>query len=148
MVDDMIIKRINTENISILEQFVQNIGDSVKSFRYFSTRPLEVISNHLLTIVVLNNDMPIGYGHLDKEGDVVWLGIAVSENNKGKGIGKLIMNYLLDYADTESINEVCLSVDTNNLVAIGLYEKYGFREFKKLEKNYAVLMKRKKDNGI
>ncbi|MNQ76076.1 Acetyltransferase (GNAT) family protein [compost metagenome] len=144
MVNDIVIKLVDIDNIDVLQEFVKNIGNSVKSFRYFSTRPLTVISNHLVTIVALNNNTPVGYGHLDKEGNVIWLGIAVSENNKGKGIGKLIMNYLIYFADAQIINEICLSVDTENTVAIGMYKKYDFQEFKKLENNNAILMKRHK----
>lgn len=146
MVNDITIKVINTDNLDILQEFVDNIGDSVKSFRYFSTRQLSIISNHLLTIVVLVDEKPVGYGHLDQEKDVIWLGIAVTENNKGKGLGKLIMNFLIDYADTQKINEICLSVDLENTVAVEMYKKYDFREFKKLENINAILMKRKAIN--
>lgn len=141
------IKEIGLNDINILQSFIEGAGNSTSSFRYFKSRPLSIIANHLLTVVVLDNVIPIAYGHLDKEGDVIWLGIAVSESCKGKGIGKLIMNYLINFSDTMNIPELFLSVDKENTIATSMYKKYNFKETKTLE-NRAVIMKRKMINEI
>ncbi|WP_348799448.1 GNAT family N-acetyltransferase [Flavobacterium adhaerens] len=142
MVSQIEIKMINFDNIALLEQFVENIGDSEKTFRYFKSRPLSVIANHLVTVLAVDNNMPMAYGHLDKEEDVIWLGIAVSENNKGKGLGNLVMNYLINYADQMKIKELSLSVDADNTIASNMYKKFRFQEVKILEKSNTLIMKR------
>ena len=50
----------------------------------------------------------MGYGHLDKEFNTIWFGVAVADKFKGKGIGKKIMKYLIDYADKNEISELKL----------------------------------------
>jgi len=120
----------NQANFELLERFISSMGNSSKSFRYFATRPISVISNHLCTVLLIIDDKPIGYGHLDKQDDDVWFGIAIIEDFVGKKMGSIIIKYLLDKADQLKLPVVRLSVDENNMQAIKLYEKYGF------EKNY------------
>lgn len=123
------IKRIkNTiEDIQLLAEFLDNAGNSLTTFRYFGKRPLNTIQNHKYTILVLSEDnIPVGYGHLDPQGDIIWLGICVSENEVGKGYGKIIMADLTQKADSDEISELVLQVDKANVNAVSLYKKFNF----------------------
>ena len=123
------VKRVkNTPgDIQLLSDFLKDAGISLKTFRYFEKRPLEFIKNHSYTILVLNeNKTPIGYGHLDPQGDIVWLGICVAENQVGKGYGKVIMSELTQKADFDGISELILQVDKANVSAVSLYKKFNF----------------------
>lgn len=142
MVESFEIKEINVGNLEILKAFIDNAGNTVESFRYFNTRPLKIISNHIITVVILDDKVPVGYGHLDKEEDKIWFGIAISEKYKGKGLGKKIMQYLMGYADRNKISDIFLSVDKTNIVAIKMYQKFNFLEVKDLSSS-VLLMKRK-----
>ena len=128
--------QINNENVERLYEFIKEMGSSSKSFRYFSTRePRKVINNHVTTFLLID-DVAVGYGHLDKEDDKVWLGICVSEKYQGKGYGKKIMNKLVDSYN----GDIYLSVDDYNNVAISLYEAYGFKKVS--HKNSKFFMKK------
>ena len=133
---------ISVKNNELLEEFIATMGNSSDSFRYFKTRPISVIENHLCTVLLLQDDRPIGYGHLDKEGDDVWFGIAVAHDFVGQGKGKLIMQYLVDKADFLKLSEIKLSVDENNKHAIKMYIKYGFVEIHR--KNGVLFFSRKR----
>ena len=78
---------------------------------------------------------------MDKEGKDIWLGIAVSENLIGKGLGKVIINYLIDFAIKEQVSIVKLSVDINNQQAIRLYEKVGFKIDSKCNEKAFIMKK-------
>jgi ribosomal protein S18 acetylase RimI-like enzyme len=119
---------VRAGNISLLQSFLENAGTSLSSFRYYAARPLSVISNHLVTVVITEDGQPAGYGHLDKDGDTIWLGIAVKEDRKGKGLGNSIMNYLVSAGDELQLEKICLTVDYDNTAAISLYKKFGFAE--------------------
>ena len=54
--------------------------------------------------------------------------IGVIEEYRNKGIGSKLMEYLKD-------KSISLEVDTNNIYAIRLYEKYGFKKVS-VRKNY------------
>lgn len=121
--------KVDTSNINLLQDFINNLGGASNTFRYFEKRNIHVIKNHLLTILLECNNKVIGYGHLDKENDKVWLGIAVLPDYKGMGYGKIIMSNLINFAKNIKLKNIYLSVDKNNTPAISLYEKFNFALF-------------------
>ncbi|MEC2176987.1 GNAT family N-acetyltransferase, partial [Bacillus amyloliquefaciens] len=50
----------------------------------------------------------------------------VKEGYRNRGIGGIIVDYLIDYAKHLGYEEITLGVDTDNLNARHLYEKKGF----------------------
>ena len=134
--------KINNKNKELISIFLSKAGEALKTFRYYEKRNLDILSNHIITCVMMqNNEVPVGYGHLDKEGKDIWLGIAVSENLIGKGLGKVIINYLIDFAIKEQVSIVKLSVDINNQQAIRLYEKVGFKIDSKCNEKAFIMKK-------
>jgi ribosomal protein S18 acetylase RimI-like enzyme len=59
--------------------------------------------------------------------------MAVSENAKGKGIGKILIEHCLKFAKEHNFNKLILYSNTKLESAIHLYFKYGFYEIE-LEK--------------
>jgi RimJ/RimL family protein N-acetyltransferase len=119
--------KILQANEQLIDQFLKNAGHSLDNFRYFKKRPISIIENHLCTVVLAKGDIIVGYGHLDKENEKIWLGICVAEYETGKGCGKIIMNFLVEFARSQNFKEIYLTVDSVNTYAISLYEKYFFR---------------------
>jgi len=123
----MKIVRIDESGLGLLRRFISRIGASGSGFRYFSSRPVECISNHLVTLLGLDDaGNPVSYGHLEREEGIVWLGICVVEGHTRQGLGSKMMTVLLDFGDKAGIREIKLSVDNNNIPGIRLYEKNGF----------------------
>jgi ribosomal protein S18 acetylase RimI-like enzyme len=125
--------KIDEKNNYLINDFLSNAGSSLDSFRYFAKRPLSIISNHICTFLFIKNNIPICYGHLDKDEDIIWLGIAVIEKEKGNGLGKKMMAQLIQTAKEQNIPSIHLTVDTTNENAIKLYEKFGFKIEKKMD---------------
>lgn len=120
-------QHIRAENIDLVKDFVLELGDGAKSFRYFDKRPVDVVLKHLLAVVLTDEmDKPVAYGHLDREGDNLWLGVAVAEKAQGQGLGKKMMDYLINYARSKKEQSIVLTVDKTNERAIKLYELYNF----------------------
>lgn len=134
------IVKIEERDFEAIRVFLQNAGASLSSFRYFSTRSADALRSHLVTALFYLEDVPVGYGHLDREGDKIWLGIAVTENMVGRGIGTYIMRFLIDHARVASIKRISLSVDESNTGAISLYKKFGFVPMSQLKPD-VLLMK-------
>lgn len=136
--------KINSSEVDYIKRFLEIAGDSLKSFRYYNSRPLSVINNHIVTLILIEDDLPIGYGHLDKEDEVVWLGIAICDKYKGKGLGVKIMDRLIEHAKMNYLKEINLSVDSENTSAVNLYKKFGFLKMK--EQNNTLYFKLVIDN--
>lgn len=56
--------------------------------------------------------------------------ICVDNNNRGKGVGKYILENIIKYAKSKDCDSIILDVTKNNKKAISLYEKYGFKKIK------------------
>jgi len=103
-------------------------------FRYFDKRKFDVVNNHIYTsLYYLENDT-IGYGHIESEDDKNWLGMFITDTYRGKGIGNIILEDLLN----NSFKETHLTVDKKNVSAINLYKKYGFN-IENEENNYYLM---------
>ncbi len=123
--------QIHKNNLELLSRFLENAGSTLEHFRYFNSRSFDVLNQHLFTAIWLDDDQPVCYGHLDEEEGIVWLGIAVVENQKRQGLGKKMMRHLLNFARKNNIPKIRLSVDLDNEAAIQLYLDCGFILLKK-----------------
>ncbi len=52
--------------------------------------------------------------------------VAVHKDYRGKHIGSMLMEYLIDRCREDSINSITLEVRKSNEIAQNLYKKYGF----------------------
>lgn len=129
---------IISQNSNILKTFIDSLDQEIETFRYFNKRGLDAIKNHVYTCLLLYDNEPIAYGHLDKELDNIWLGIVVKKEFQGKGISKKMMTLLLNKASALNLKAIQLSVDIDNKKAIFLYKKYGFEIVSKTEKHFIL----------
>lgn len=116
---------ITEKNKVLLNNFILN-NKLPYTFRYFNKRNLNVINNHLITIILLDKDLPVGYAHIDFDDNKYWLGICILEEYQGKGYGKKIMEYILNNEKIKDIDKIYLTVDKINTVAIKLYTNFDF----------------------
>ena len=98
---------------SLLTDFLNDSGDSLSNFRYYETRSLDVVKNHVMSF------------------------LCVKENYIGMGYGNIIMNQLTN----SHVGSILLSVDKVNKSAINLYKKYNFVVKSETEDTY--IMERK-----
>ncbi len=139
-----VITIINENNKQLVQDFINILetDGSSTSFRYFISRDINVLKNHVITLIMKNfetNEI-IGYAHIDEESGNKWLGICILDNYQGQGYGKRLFETLLCMADDKKIDTIHLSVDTTNTKAYFMYKKYGFEEYNK--KNNVIFMKK------
>jgi RimJ/RimL family protein N-acetyltransferase len=137
----MKIRKISKNVESDIEDLKHIIKENVlgnKTFRYFDKREFSCLDNHLLTnLYYVENDC-VGYGHLDHDGENVWLGIMVLDEHVGKGYGNTIFEALINSTNSD----ISLSVDKINIKAINLYKKYKFVIFSENEYSYKMILKK------
>ncbi|MFC7686647.1 GNAT family N-acetyltransferase [Ureibacillus sp. GCM10028918] len=96
----------------------------------------ELVSGNRITFIYLENNEFIGEGSLvfknnDPDYTIpnkrIYLSrMIVKEEYRNRGIGGIILDYLIDYAEQLGYEEITLGVDTDNFNARHLYEKKGF----------------------
>ena len=116
---------IYQRNKYILDKFISQ--DLPQTFRYFQTRNSSCIVNHKVTLMYVYDGEPVGYGHLDEDGGVFWLGVCVLSGYQGRGIGSYLISSLIKRGRVMGIKSISLTVDICNNKAFKLYQKFGFR---------------------
>ncbi len=70
-------------------------------------------------------------------GEAQILNIAVSEYERGRGIGSALMQAMIDGATARGCELLLLEVRESNQAAISLYEKFGFQTIGRRKKYYS-----------
>lgn len=128
-------KDLTSSDATLLSEFLTALDNDVKSFRYFRMRNLDIVDDHLVSLLLLDSNAPIAYGHIDPENGINWLGIAVAKTHQGRGLGKMMISELIRRSQLLGLKTITLSVDNDNHRAIALYEKVGFRKDKESSGN-------------
>ena len=115
---------ITENNNYLLNDFLNNSIPG--TFRYFNKRSINVIKNHIITLILIDDNLPVGYAHIDYDDNKYWFGVCILENYQGKGYGKKIMEYIFNHERIKNIDNIYLTVDKVNYIAISLYKKYNF----------------------
>jgi len=104
----MDVLKVNKYNLNLLEIFVSNLGDAALSFRYFAKRDISIVLKHEVTLLILLKGQPVAYGHLEKEKEIIWLGLCVLPNYQQLGFGKSMMKLLMQSAIDLDIKNISL----------------------------------------
>ncbi|WP_026887126.1 GNAT family N-acetyltransferase [Clostridium beijerinckii] len=77
-----------------------------------------------------NNGQVVGYGQIIfNKGFYTIVNLGILEEYRKQGYGELLVRYLIDLCYRNSIKTVYIRVEKNNLKALSLYNKIGFREY-------------------
>lgn len=84
-------------------------------------------------------DYPIlGYGFQKSSNGVSHItNLCLHPDQRGRGLGGILLRHMIDYARWLNISIVELEVDTSNIRAYTLYFKHGFRISQRLERYYS-----------
>ena len=91
-------------------------------------------NNSLLLLVELDNEI-IGHAHIEQKSNKIKMkhrsefGIGILKEHWGKGIGKILMEVLINFAKTFNFEQIELVVIKSNERAITLYKNFGFEEY-------------------
>ncbi len=120
----MIIKKATLENL----EDIFKIEESVFAHPW----SLESLKNLLedensVVFVAVNNDITCGYCGVNTILDEGYItNVAVLENYRKQGMGRMLVNALVDFAKDKSLAFLTLEVRKSNTPAINLYSKNGF----------------------
>ncbi len=96
-------------------EFINNIHEDKRSALILAWKGDQLIGDGSLTV------LPRRMNHRAE------LGIAVRKSEWGNGVGSMIMRELIAHAKNHNIEIISLEVKSDNLRAVRLYEKFGFR---------------------
>lgn len=85
--------------------------------------------NNFGVFICKNDGQAIGYGQvIYSDGAYTVVNLGILEQYRHKGYGELLLKYLIELCDKNSIKYVYIKVERENINALSLYKKVGFKE--------------------
>ena len=109
--------------------FNRNDGNRNDALSYFDKNGHEPYKVRFLSSVINDDGKEIMTGYVfawDMYTSIPILGIAVREEYKGKGLGRLLIKYLTDYLKSNNYGGVMLTTSFANVRGQSLYTRMGF----------------------
>ena len=142
-------KKIKIEMMSLndLETIKDILQTEFDEFWTYEILQQELLSNNSKYIVAKSLDnIIVGFAGIKIILDTAELmNIVTKKSFRANGIGKLMLEYLINMCKKEKIKTLNLEVNSQNTIAINLYKKYNFKEVGLRKKYYnntydAILM--------
>ena len=133
--------------LSLSEKFAKIHSQSFnqKNLKYSSEFILSLLKNPNISYIYKKNKGFCIFSCNEKEAEIITMAIIPKYQNQG--IGFLILKELEGMLTEISCNKVFLEVASNNLKALHLYDKSGFKSIG-IRKNYYSVSENKKVNAI
>lgn len=85
--------------------------------------------NNFGVFICKNDGQAIGYGQvIYSDGAYTIVNLGILESYRHKGYGELLLKYLIELCSKNSIKYVYIKVERENVNALSLYKKVGFKE--------------------
>jgi ribosomal protein S18 acetylase RimI-like enzyme len=110
----------------------------------FEERYMEELRSSGVVKTIYKRDKLVGYCWFcerDNENEVFINSIQLGKEYQGKGIGVQVLKLIEHIAVNRNIQYLSLAVQETNLDAIGVYQRFGFREM--FRENGSILMRKK-----
>lgn len=134
--ENIIVRPVSSDELPTVYQMEKECFSEDGAYTFLALRQLHEISGDLCLLA--EKEGPLGYtlGAIASSGEVGWvLNLAVLPDSRGKGLGELLTQNILSNFSERNVKELRLTVEPDNLPAISLYKKVGFKDLS-LEKNY------------
>ena len=131
---NLVLKKMD---INHLESIKNILFSEFDDFWTISTLKNELENSNTYYIIAKYNEEIVGFGGLYQILDEMQLNYIVTKKNKRNlGIASKILDNLISFANTKNITFITLEVNEKNLIAIKLYEKFGFKQIGLRKKYY------------
>ena len=142
---NLLIKEMTVKDLETISDILYSDFDD---FWSISTFKLELENPNTYYLIAKINDEIVGFGGVYQILDEMQINYIVTRKDKRNlGIASQILDNLISFANTKNINSITLEVNENNIIAIKLYEKFGFEKIGFRKKYYnntdtAILMQK------
>lgn len=121
--DYVLMSQDHVLQIAQLEKMCFSSPWSERSIESELTNPLA------LWLIAVDNDRVAGYvGSQSVMGEADMMNLAVDPEYRRMGVGKKLVEKLIDALSEEAVHSLTLEVRVSNVGAISLYEKMGFQQ--------------------
>lgn len=133
MMEEIKILKMTLEDLAQIEDYLISDFDDFWSVDMLKS---ELMGENKSYLVAKQNDEIVGFaGFMRNFLETEIMNIVVKKECRGKGIGKMLLQKIIENAKNDGAQEIFLEVNENNKIARQLYQNAGFSEVGK-RKNY------------
>ena len=132
--DKIEICKMDVDDLESIKDVLSTEFDDFWTYNIFKQELLNPNSKYIIAKI---DDIIVGFAGIWKAVDVIHItNIVTKKSLRNRGIGSILLDRLINLAkEMDAVTSITLEVNENNLPAIKLYEKYGFKKVG-LRKNY------------
>ena len=133
--DNIIIQNMNILDLNSISDILLTDFDDFWTISVFKS---ELLNPNSTYIVAKINNTIVGFAGIWQAVDDIHItNIVVKKNLRNNGIGNVLLNKLIQICKDKKTSSITLEVSVNNISAIKLYEKCGFKKVGIRKKYYS-----------
>lgn len=111
-----------------LEEIAPILETDFDNFWNYNIIKSELLNENSTLFIVKSDLSIVAFAGIWQVVDIMHLNdIVVAKKFRNQGIGKTLLNYIINYTKEQNINELTLEVRQDNLSAINLYKHFNFK---------------------
>ena len=119
---------IRKMSLNDLEEIAPILETDFDDFWNYSIIKSELLNENSTLFIAKSNSSIVAFASIWKVVDIMHLNdIVVAKKFRSQGIGKILLNHIINYTKEQNINELTLEVRQDNLPAINLYKHFNFK---------------------
>lgn len=133
-----IIRQVEKHEIRDVYELEKNVFQPI-NYPYFVLRQFYDLIPDLFLVAVNEENEIVGFtqGGINIQKKEGWiLSLATNQDSRGKGIGRLLSQKVIELFKSKEIDRILLTVHPENAPATHLYNKLGFEIHEKIENYY------------
>lgn len=132
--NNFIISKMTILDLEKIKDSLENEFDDFWNYQIFKS---ELENPNSIYFIIKTDNEICGFVGMIKVLDIAdIMNIVIKKDFRGKGLSKLLIEYIINYCMENDIKTINLEVSSKNIVAINLYKKYGFEEVGRRKKYY------------
>lgn len=120
--------KIRKMSLDDLEEIAPILETDFDDFWNYNIIKSELLNENSTLFIAKNNSSIVAFAGIWQVVDIMHLNdIVVAKKFRNQGIGKILLNHIINYTKEQNINELTLEVRQDNLPAINLYKHFNFK---------------------
>lgn len=123
--DNLEIRKMSLED---LEEIAPTLETDFDDFWNYNIIKSELLNENSTLFIAKSNSSIVAFAGIWQVVDIMHLNdIVVAKKFRNQGIGKILLNHIINYTKEQNVNELTLEVRQDNLPAINLYKHFNFQ---------------------
>ncbi len=131
--NNLTISKMNLDDLTSIRETLSTDFDNFWNYSVFKS---ELENPNSIYFIISTDTEIVGFAGIIVVFDIADItNIVIKKSYRGNKLSIMLLDHIIDYCKKINISQINLEVNSNNITAINLYNKFGFKQVG-LRKNY------------